>query len=60
MGDLGGVMKTNRSKTIDVRIRVSPDLHEKLKSCADKEERSMNYLTNKAIEFFLEHKGAKA
>lgn len=53
-------MKSNRSKPIDIRVRVSIDLHEKLKACADKEERSMNYLTNKAIEFFLEHKGAKA
>ncbi|MEQ1086518.1 toxin-antitoxin system HicB family antitoxin [Acinetobacter seifertii] len=53
-------MKFNRSKSIDVRVRVSVDLHEKLKACADKEERSMNYLTNKAIELFLEQKGAKA
>ncbi|MCL5767346.1 toxin-antitoxin system HicB family antitoxin [Acinetobacter sp. ANC5681] len=46
-------MKTTRSKTIDVRVRVKPNLHEKLKAYADKEERSMNYLINKAVEFYL-------
>lgn len=53
-------MKEGRQKPIDVRVRVSNELHEELKAYAKKEERSMNYLTNKAIEFFLEHKGAKA
>lgn len=53
-------MKDNRSKPIDVRVRVSTDLHERLKTYAEKEERSMNYLTNKAIELFLDQKSAKA
>ncbi|MCU4350239.1 MULTISPECIES: CopG family ribbon-helix-helix protein [Acinetobacter] len=46
-------MKENRQKSIDVRVRVSDDLHERLKAYATKEERSMNYLVNKAIEQFL-------
>jgi predicted HicB family RNase H-like nuclease len=46
-------MKENRQKSIDVRVRVSNDLHEGLKAYAQKEERSMNYLVNKAIEQFL-------
>ena len=46
-------MKEGRQKPIDVRVRVSNELHEKLKAYADKEERSMNYLINKAVEFYL-------
>lgn len=43
-----------------VAIRVSPELHKQLKENAAKEERSMNYLINKAIEQFLNKKSAKA
>ncbi|RKG35190.1 toxin-antitoxin system HicB family antitoxin [Acinetobacter guerrae] len=53
-------MKENRKKSVDVRVRVSIDLHERLKAKSKNDERSMNYLTNKAIELFLEQKGAKA
>ena len=54
-------MKENRQKPIDVRLRVSSGLHEDLKACAKKEERSMNYLINKAVEFYLNKKeSAKA
>lgn len=54
-------MKENRQKPIDVRVRVSNELHEGLKAYAIKEERSMNYLINKAVEQFLkQHESAKA
>ncbi|MCU4483567.1 toxin-antitoxin system HicB family antitoxin [Acinetobacter ursingii] len=43
-----------------VAIRVRPELHKQLKENAVKEERSMNYLINKAIEQFLEKQSAKA
>ena len=46
-------MKQNRQKPIDVRVRESVDLHELLTAHSEKEERSMNYLVNKAIEFYL-------
>ncbi|EEY94029.1 Ribbon-helix-helix protein, CopG family [Acinetobacter junii SH205] len=54
-------MKEGRQKPIDVRVRVSNELHEELKAHARKEERSMNYLINKAVEFYLNQKeSAKA
>lgn len=46
-------MQEGRQKPIDVRVRVSNELHEELKAHARKEERSMNYLINKAVEFYL-------
>ena len=53
-------MKQSRQKPIDVRVRVSSELHENLKNHAVKEERSMNYLINKAVEFYLNQQSAKA
>lgn len=54
-------MKQNRQKPIDVRVRVSSELHESLKAYAVEEERSMNYLINKAVEQFLkQQESAKA
>jgi len=54
-------VKENRQKPIDVRLRVSSELHEDLKAYAKKEERSMNYLINKAVELYLNQKeSAKA
>ena len=53
-------MKQNRQKPIDVRVRVSVDLHELLKAYSEKEERSMNYLMNKAVELLLTQESAKA
>lgn len=48
-----------RSDT-QVAIRIPPDLHKQLKENAAKEERSMNYLINKAIELFLNKESVKA
>lgn len=49
-----------RSDT-QVAVRIPPDMHKRLKEDAVKEERSMNYLINKAIEFYLDQKeSAKA
>ena len=60
-GDQERNVKENRQKPIDVRLRVSSELHEDLKAYAKKEERSMNYLINKAVEFYLNQKeSAKA
>ena len=44
-----------------VKGRLDADLHKKLKAYAKKEQRSMNYLINKAIEQFLKtQESAKA
>lgn len=48
-----------RSDT-QVAVRIPPELHKQLKENAVKEERSMNYLINKAIELFLNQESAKA
>lgn len=48
-----------RSDT-QVAVRIPPDMHKRLKEDAAKEERSMNYLINKAIEFYLNQNEAKA
>ena len=53
-------MKEGRQKPIDVRVRVSNELHEELKAHARKEERSMNYLMNKAVGLLLNQESAKA
>lgn len=53
-------METQLTKTTDVRFRLDKGLHEPLKELAKKEERSMNYLMNKAVELLLNQKGAKA
>ena len=41
-------------------IRIPPELHKKLKDKAMIEERSMNYLINKAVELLLNQENAKA
>lgn len=48
-----------RSDT-QVAIRIPPELHKQLKENAVKEERSMNYLINKAIKLLLTQENAKA
>lgn len=54
-------MKTEKIKPTDVRFRLEKELHEPLKELAKKEERSMNYLMNKAVELLLNQKeSAKA
>lgn len=52
-------MKVVDSKEIVyVKVRLKSDLHQKLKDRATDEERSMNYLINKAVEHFLKTKAA--
>lgn len=43
-----------------VAVRIPPELHKQLKEKAANEERSMNYLINKAIELLLNQESAKA
>ena len=43
-----------------VKSRLQADLHEKLKQYGKSEQRSMNYLMNKAVEQFLKQQDAKA
>ena len=47
-------------KPVDTRFRLKNELHELLKEKAKKEERSMNYLMNKAVELLLNQESAKA
>ena len=56
----GEYMNTKQKKSTDVRFRLAEELHESLKEKAKKEERSMNYLMNKAVELLLTQEGAKA
>ncbi|WHP06844.1 toxin-antitoxin system HicB family antitoxin [Acinetobacter corruptisaponis] len=46
-------MKPEQNKPTDVRFRLEKELHKPLKDLAKKEDRSMNYLMNKAVEFYL-------
>lgn len=43
-----------------VKVRIESNLHKELKNKAEKDERSMNYLINKAVELYLNQQGAKA
>ncbi|WEI20140.1 toxin-antitoxin system HicB family antitoxin [Acinetobacter proteolyticus] len=36
-----------------VKVRIEAELHKKLKAKAELEERSMNYLINKAVELLV-------
>lgn len=56
----GTGMKEKQKNSTDVRFRLSNELHESLKEKANKEERSMNYLMNKAVELLLNQESAKA
>ena len=53
-------MKNNPQKPTDVRFRLTSELHESLKEMAKKEQRSMNYLMNKAVELLIKQENAKA
>jgi len=53
-------MKEKQKNSTDVRFRLGNELHESLKEKAKKEERSMNYLMNKAVELLLNQESAKA
>lgn len=56
----GVSMELQQAKPTDVRFRLEKDLYEPLKELAKQEERSMNYLMNKAVELLLKQKSAKA
>lgn len=49
-----------QKKPTDVRFRLTNELHESLKEMAKKEQRSMNYLMNKAVELLIKQESAKA
>lgn len=49
-----------QKKPTDVRFRLTNELHESLKEMAKKEQRSMNYLMNKAVELLIKQENAKA
>ncbi|WP_180001253.1 Arc family DNA-binding protein [Acinetobacter sp. YH12255] len=53
-------MKDKQKDSTDVRFRLKNEAHELLKEKAKKEERSMNYLMNKAVELLLKQESAKA
>lgn len=41
------------TEIVYVKVRLNAELHKKLKTKGQQEERSMNYLINKAVEAFL-------
>jgi len=58
---LEGFMEARLKNSTDVRFRLINELHEPLKQMAKKDQRSMNYLINKAVEQFLkQQENAKA
>ena len=56
----GEDMKDKQKDSTDVRFRLTNELHEPLKDMAKKEQRSMNYLMNKAVELLIKQESAKA
>ncbi len=61
MALLEGFMEARLKNSTDVRFRLINELHEPLKQMAKKDQRSMNYLINKAVEQFLkQQENAKA
>mgnify|MGYP000514691234 CR=1 FL=1 len=53
-------VKEKSKNSTDVRFRLTNELHEPLKDMAKKEQRSMNYLMNKAVELLIKQESAKA
>ena len=53
-------VKEKPKTSTDVRFRLTNELHEPLKDMAKKEQRSMNYLMNKAVELLIKQESAKA
>lgn len=43
-----------------VKVRLNDELHKELKAKAELDERSMNYLINKAVKLLIGQEGAKA
>ena len=60
MGTQEKQVKEKNKISTDVRFRLTNELHEPLKDMAKKEQRSMNYLMNKAVELLLKQESAKA
>ena len=60
MGTKEKQVKEKPKNSTDVRFRLTNKLHEPLKELAKKDQRSMNYLMNKAVELLLEQESAKA
>ena len=60
MGTKEKQMKEKPKNSTDVRFRLTNELHEPLKDMAKKEQRSMNYLMNKAVELLIKQESAKA
>ncbi|MDM9639385.1 toxin-antitoxin system HicB family antitoxin [Acinetobacter nosocomialis] len=42
-----------------VKVRLNDELHKELKAKAELDERSMNYLINKAVKLLISQEGAK-
>ncbi|WP_266126068.1 toxin-antitoxin system HicB family antitoxin [Acinetobacter bereziniae] len=42
-----------------VKVRLQVDLHRQLKAKGERDERSMNYLINKAVKLLLVQEGAQ-
>ena len=60
MGTKEKQVKEKPKSSTDVRFRLTNELHEPLKDMAKKEQRSMNYLMNKAVELLIKQESAKA
>ncbi|MDN8449661.1 toxin-antitoxin system HicB family antitoxin [Acinetobacter baumannii] len=50
----------NKQKVVDVKVRLNVELHKRLKAKAAIEERSMNYLINRAVKLMMAQEGDRA
>lgn len=55
---LGESMKSK--EFVYVKVRLELDSHKQLKAKGEREERSMNYLINKAVKLLIAQEGVKA
>lgn len=58
-GSFSGVIM-NKQKVVDVKVRLNVELHKRLKAKAAIEERSMNYLINRAVKLMMAQEGDRA
>ncbi|MFU8925107.1 toxin-antitoxin system HicB family antitoxin [Acinetobacter puyangensis] len=49
----------DKRKTVDVKVRLELDSHKQIKAIGEREERSMNYLINKAVKLLIDQEGVK-
>lgn len=52
-------IKMKPKEFVYVKVRLQADLHKQLKAKGERDERSMNYLINKAVKLLITQEGIK-